>query len=347
MFKNIFKPFSQELGIDLGTSATIIYARHKGIIINEPSVVALNLRNEQILAVGAEAQKMIGKTPPHISAVKPLNQGVISNFEVAEKMLKYFIEKIHREKWAFFPRPTVVITIPSGTTEVEKKAVEDATINAGAREVYLIEQPMALAIGARLPVQESLGNMVVNIGAGTMEAAVISLGGIVNSRFLREAGDKLDQDIINFCRDEFNLLLGERTAEELKIKLGSALVTEEKTAKVKGRDLLAGLPKEIEISNTHLQAAFEKTINNFIETIKTTVETTPPELVADIYSRGMVLGGGSALLPNLDQRISKETKIPVTIADDSLLANIRGIGIILEDIETLKHLLTLPTPAFE
>lgn len=311
--------------------------------MNEPSFVTLNLRNDQIVAVGQEAKKMLGKTPALLQVIRPIEQGVVSNFEVTEKMLKFFLGKIFEESWAFFPRPRAVVTIPLGTTEVEKKAAEDATRNAGARDVFLIEQPMALAIGARLPVQDSIGNMVVNIGAGNTESAVISLGGIVNARFTRSGGDRLDQDIMNYCRDNFNLLIGERTAEELKKNIGSAEGDEEVVARIKGRDLITGLPREIEISSIHLQTAMDRTISHFIDIIKSTIETTPPELVSDIYERGMILGGGGALLKNLDRRIERMLKIPVSIVEDPLMASIRGIGTVLEDLDTLKHLLISPT----
>lgn len=329
------------MGIDLGTANTLVYVKDKGIVINEPSVVAVNTRTEQILAIGEEAKKMVGKTPSHITAVRPLVGGVISDFEVTEKMLKYFIEKVHKESFGFMPRPRIVIAVPLGITEVERKAVEDATLHAGAREVFLIEEPMAAAIGSRLPIQESTGNIIVDIGGGTTEIAVISLGGIVSSKSLKIAGNELDRNIIQFAREEFNLLLGEKTAEETKIKIGSAYVEEgqDKETKIRGRDLISGLPKEVSVTSSQIRKAISKSLKIIIDNIKSTIEYTPPELVADIYNRGIVLTGGGALLKNLDLVINAETKIPVHVTDDPLTCVARGTGLILEDLDKLKEVL--------
>ncbi len=286
MFKNFFNRFSRDMGIDLGTVNTLVYVRDKGIIINEPSVVAINLRSDQVLAVGNDAKRMLGKTPSHILAVNPLNEGVISDFEVTERMLRYFIEKVNKESFSIAPRPRVVICIPLEITEVEKKAVEDATLQAGAKQVFLITEPMAAAIGARLPIHEPIGNFLVDIGGGLTQIAVISLGGIVNWKTLPIAGRTLNKNIIDYCRENFSLLLGETTAEDIKIKLGSAYASSKTTdLKVRGRDLISGLPKEIIISDNEVREALKKSVKTIVETIKETMEITPPELVADIYDR--------------------------------------------------------------
>ncbi len=332
--------FSHDIGIDLGTCNTLVYVKGKGIVAKESSVVAINTKTKQILAIGDEAQKMVGRTPAHIVAIKPLTDGVISDFEVTEEMLRYFIEKVHRKTFAFVPRPRVVIGIPYGVTEVERRAVEEATISAGARQVFLIEEPMAAAIGARLPIQEASGSMIVDIGGGTTEVAVISLGGIVASRSLRIAGNEMNEDIIEFAREHFNLLLGERTAEEIKMAVGSAYpLAEKKKVKMKGRDLVTGLPKEISASDEHIRTAISPSVMQIIDAIKTTLEETPPELLADIMDRGIVLTGGGALLRGLDTLISKTTDTKVYIADDPLTSVVRGTGLVLEDIETLKDIL--------
>ncbi len=340
----LFGKFSRDLGIDLGTSSTLVYVKGKGIMINEPSVVAVNTRTEQILAVGAEARKMVGKTPGHIIAAKPLVDGVISDFEVTEKMLRYFVDKVHREGFTLVPRPRVVIGIPLGVTEVERKAVEDATLHAGAREVYLIEQPMAAAIGARMPIQDASGNLVVDIGGGTTDIAVISLGGVVTWRSLRTAGNAFDASIIQYAREHFNLLIGERTAEEVKIAIGSA--TEEHDDlehKVRGRDLISGLPKEVTMTGRHVREALARNLSILVESIGTVIEATPPELVADIHQRGILLTGGGALLRGLPQLIHQETKMTVHVADDPLTAVVRGTGIVLEDLDRLRNVLVLST----
>ncbi len=325
MLNKIFGRVSKDIGIDLGTANTLVYVNDRGIVINEPSVVAINERTNQILAVGQDAKRMVGKTPSHIVATRPLVNGVVSDFEVTEKMLKHFIDKVHRETFSILPRPRVVIAIPIGVTEVERKAVEDAAKNAGAREVILVEESMAAAIGARLPVQESKGNMIIDIG-----------GGVVNWRSLRTAGDDLNQDIINYCRDEFNLFIGERTAEKVKIDVGTTMPQEEQAVtQVRGRDLVTGLPKEIDITSDQVRTAMERTIGIFLENIKSTIESTPPELLADIYDHGMLLTGGGALLPGLSERISAETNIPVRVVDDPLTTVARGTGLILDDLDQL------------
>ncbi|MCX6806616.1 MAG: rod shape-determining protein [Candidatus Berkelbacteria bacterium] len=335
--------FSHDIGIDLGTSSTLVYVKGKGIVIRESSVVAFNQKTKQILAIGDEAKKMVGRTPAHIIAIRPLVDGVVSDFEVTEQMVRYFIEKVHKEAFAFFPRPRVVIGIPYGVTEVERRAVEEATINAGARQVFLIEEPIAAAIGARMPVQDASGSMVIDIGGGTTEVAVLSLGGIVASRSIRIAGDELNEDILNYARNEFNLLLGIRTAEEIKIGIGSAVPQKESLVMpMRGRDLVTGLPKEIIVSDEQIRTAFKKSIQAIVEAVKATIEETPPELVADIMAKGITLCGGGALLRGLDKLLSKEAEMSVVVADDPLTCVVRGCGIVLEDIESLKEVL-LPT----
>lgn len=336
----LWSGISHDIGIDLGTAYSLVYVKGKGIVINEPSVVAINQKTKQILAIGEEAKKMVGRTPSHISAIRPLVDGVISDFEVTEAMLKYFIDKVHREKFSLVPRPRIIIGIPYGVTEVERRAVEEGALSAGARQVFLIEEPLAAAIGARLPIQEPTGNMIVDIGGGTTEVAVISLGGIVISRSLRVAGDELNEDIINYARENYNLLLGERTSESIKIKIGSAYPLEKdlKTSMC-GRDLVSGLPKEIIVTSEEIRQAFAKSLDQIVDAIKTTVEETPPELLADIMERGIVLAGGGALLRGLDRLLYEATKIKVHIADDPLSCVVRGTGIVLEDLDNLKDVL--------
>lgn len=332
--------FSHDIGIDLGTANTLVYVGGKGIVINEPSVVAINQKSKQILAIGSEARKMVGRTPSHIVAIRPLVDGVVSDFEVTEQMLKYFIDKVHREKFSLFPRPRVVIGIPYGVTEVERRAVEEAALNAGARQVFLIEEPVAAAIGARLPIQEANGNMIVDIGGGTTEVAVISLGGIVASRSLRIAGDEMNQDIILFARDKLNLLLGERTAEDIKLTIGSAVEQKENSQMpMRGRDLVTGLPKEITVNTEQVRIAMQKSVQQIVEAIRVTMEETPPELLADIMEKGIVLCGGGALLKGLDQLIKQTTQTRVHIANDPLTSVVRGAGLVLEDLENLKGVL--------
>jgi rod shape-determining protein MreB len=343
MINRFLGMFSHDIGIDLGTANTLVYVRGKGILINEPSVVAINTRTNQVLAIGDEAKKMVGKTPANIVATRPLVDGVVSDFEVTEQMLRYFIDKVHKESFSVFPRPRVVIGIPSGVTEVEKRAVEDAATNAGARQTFLIEEPMAAAIGSRLPIQDAAGSMIVDIGGGTTEVAIISLGGIVAARSLRIAGDELSEDIIQYARDEFNLQIGERTAENIKISIGSAYPTENvNDAPMRGRDLVTGLPKEVMVTDAQIRKALSKSVREIVEAVKITIEETPPELVADIMDRGVILAGGGALLRGLDLLIHAETKMPVHIADDPLTAVARGTGLVLEDIDSLKDVL-VPT----
>ncbi len=343
MFKNLLSKLSRDLGVDLGTANTLVYVKDKGIVINEPSVVAINTRNNQIIAVGEEAKKMIGKAPAHISVTRPLVNGIVSDFEVAEKMLKYFVTKIHKENFLTSPRPRMVIGIPLDITEVERKAVEDAALSAGGREVYLVEEPMAAAIGSRLPISEAIGNMIVDIGGGTTEIAVISLSGVVSWKSLKVAGIEMDWDIINYAREKYNLFLGETSAENLKKVLGSAYPLEENlTMEMRGRDLFSGLPKSVEVSDEEIRQALSKTINIIIDNIKSTVETTPPDLVSEVYERGIILCGGGAQLKGLDKLITQETKIPTKVIDDPQTAVVRGTGIILEDLERMKDLL-IPT----
>lgn len=343
MLGRIFGMFSQDMGIDLGTANTLVYAKGRGILINEPSVVAMNTKTKQILAIGLEAKRMVGKTPTHIVATRPLQDGVVSDFEVTEHMLRYFIDKVHHDTFSLLPRPRVVIGIPSGVTEVEKRAVEDAAMRAGARQAFLIEEPMAAAIGSRLPVQESAGNLIADIGGGTTEVAVISLGGAVVSRSLRIAGDELNENIIQFARDEFNLLLGERTAEEIKIAIASAWeLPDPLEVPMRGRDLITGLPKEVIVNDTQIREAIAKSVRAIVGAIKTTVEETPPELLADIMQRGIVLAGGGALLRGLDKLVTEITQIPTRASDDPLTAVARGTGIVLEDLEALKDVLVPP-----
>lgn len=336
----LFGAFSHDMGIDLGTANTLVFVHGRGIVINEPSVVAVNMKTDQILAIGAAAREMVGKTPAHIVATRPLVDGVVSDFEVTEQMLKYFINKVHQESFSFFPRPRIVIGIPSGVTEVEKRAVEDAARNAGARQVFLIEEPMAAAIGADLPVNDPAGSMIVDIGGGTCEVAVISLGGVVVSRSLRVAGDKLNQDIIQYAKERFSLLLGERTAEAIKIDVGAAHdQTENRRTVARGRDLVTGLPKEVLMDSRMIQEALEKSTGAIAESVKATVEQTPPELVADIMHTGIILAGGGALLRGLDKLIAERTQMPVYIADDPLSCVARGTGMVLEYLDTLRGVL--------
>ncbi|HEX6287801.1 MAG TPA: rod shape-determining protein [Herpetosiphonaceae bacterium] len=324
--------FSRDLGIDLGTANTLVYARGKGIIISEPSVVAMDSRTKKPLTVGAEAKAMVGKTPSSIVAVRPLKDGVIADFNVVEKMLEYFIKK------AGSPRPRVVVGVPSGVTEVEKRAAKDAAENAGARQAFVVEEPMAAAIGAGLPVEEPIGSMIVDIGGGTTEVAVISLGGIVVNHSLRIAGDEIDEAVIQFARREYNLLIGERMAEKAKIAAGSAYpLDEEITVMLRGRDLLTGLPKAVEISSVELRDGISGPVSSIVEEVRTALEETPPELVADIMEHGIMLAGGGALLHGLAQRIAAETRMPVHIADDPLSCVARGAGRMVEEFANPKY----------
>lgn len=327
--------FTKDMGIDLGTANTLVFIKGKGIILREPSVVAIDKYTKQVLAVGEDAKKMIGRTPGNIVAIRPLKDGVIADFDVTQEMLKYFIRKATQKKSLFQPR--VVVCVPSGVTEVEKRAVEEATIQAGAKDAFLIEEPMAAAIGAGLPVQEPTGSMVVDIGGGTTEVAVISLGGIVTSKSIRVGGDELDNYIVNFVKKEYSLMIGERTAEEVKISIGSALDTNELGAmEIRGRDLVSGLPKTIEITSREIFEALREPVNNIIDAIKSTLEKTPPELSSDVMETGIVLTGGGALLHGLDRLITYETGIPVRVADAPLDCVALGTGKALESIEILK-----------
>jgi rod shape-determining protein MreB and related proteins len=337
---NFLGRFSQDIGIDLGTANTLVYVRGKGIVINEPSVVALNKKTGEVLAIGKEAQRMVGKTPAHIVAIRPLRDGVISDFEVTEQMLSYFIQKVHEDGFHVLPRPRVVIGIPSSVTEVERRAVEEASLRAGARAVFLIEESMAAAIGLRLPIHEATGNIVVDIGGGTSEISVISLGGIVVNRTLRIAGDELNENIVQYARNNFNMLIGERTAEEIKIRIGSAHESSELLeAPVRGRDLVTGLPKEVIMSGSQVREAMQKSIGTIVDAIKQCIEETPPELLSDIIEQGIYLAGGGALLKGLANVITDATQIRCHIADDPLTAVVRGTGIVLEDIEAVQEVL--------
>ncbi|MDO8495491.1 MAG: rod shape-determining protein [bacterium] len=342
MFNKFFGIFSKDIGIDLGTANTLVYVRGKGIVINEPSIVAINNKTGTVLAIGEEAKKMVGRTPGYIVVTKPLVSGVVSDFEVTEQMLKYFFDRVHSETLSFLPRPRVVVGVPSGVTEVEKRAVEDAAYNAGAREVYLIEEPMAAAVGARLPVQEAAANVIIDIGGGSTEIAVISMGGVVAARSLRLAGDKFNEDIIRYLREERNLLIGEATAENVKIRLGSAYPLEEElSGEIKGRDMLSGLPKEITITSEEIRKAISRSVRTILADIKSTIEETPPELIADLLNRSVYVSGGGSLLRGIDQLISHEIKLPVKVVDDPLTAVARGCGFVLEHLDKLKEVLVV------
>jgi rod shape-determining protein MreB len=340
MLNKLLSYISEDIAIDLGTATSLVYVRGRGIVITEPSVVAVNQKTGQILAIGEEAKKMVGRTPAYIVATRPLVSGVVSDFEVTEQMLRYFIEKAHKRKFILNPRPRVIVGIPCGVTEVERKAVCDATKNAGAREVFLVEEPMAAAIGARLPVQEAGGHFIVDIGGGTTEVAVISLGGIVIAKSLRIAGDKLNEDIIQFAQEEYKLLIGERTAEAIKIGLGSAYpLKERRELPMRGRNLVTGLPEEILVSDEDIRRAMERSIKQIVAEIKTAIEETPPELLADVMASGIHFAGGGALLRGLDTLIQKETKIPTKIIEDPITAMVRGAGMVLENLDELKEVL--------
>ena len=340
MFSRLFGIFSKDLGIDLGTANTLVYVRGEGVVINEPSVVALNQKTGQVVAIGADAKKMVGRTPAHIIAMRPLVDGVISDFEVTAEMLSYFIKKVHGSAAQLFARPRVVIGIPSSITEVERRAVRDAAMNAGAREVYLVEEPMAAAIGARLPVQEAVGNMVIDIGGGTTDIAVISLGGIVVSKNLRIAGDRFNDDIATYARDEFKLVIGEKTAEDVKISIGSVWKGGEVLeGALRGRDLVTGLPREVLVTDADVRVALAKSTRSIVDAAKGVIEDTPPELVADIMHRGIMLVGGGSLIRGLDKLLERETKMPVYLCEDPLTGVVRGTGIILEDVDRMREIL--------
>jgi rod shape-determining protein MreB len=329
----------RDMAIDLGTANTLVYVRGRGIVLNEPSVVAINTNTGEILAVGIEAKRMIGRTPGNIVAVRPLKDGVIADFDTTERMLRYFIRKVHRRRY-LVRGPRVVICVPSGITGVEQRAVKESTYNAGASRVYIIEEPMAAAIGAGLPVSEPTGNMVVDIGGGTTEVAVISLGGIVTSQSIRIAGDEVDVAIINYVKKEYSLMLGERTAEEIKIAIGSAFPTpEDSHAEIRGRDLVTGLPKTIVVSAEEIRKAIEEPVNAVVDAVKTTLDKCPPELSGDIMDRGIVLTGGGAHLRGLDERLKHETGMPIIVADNPLHSVALGSGRCVEDFESLQQVL--------
>lgn len=337
MADSLFAVAGQDMAIDLGTANTLVYVRGSGIVLNEPSVVAINTRNNRALAVGMEAKRMIGRTPSYIQAIRPLRDGVIADFDITEKMLRYFIQKVHRRRWA---KPRIVICVPSGITPVERRAVEEAAYHAGARRAYTIEEPMAAAIGTGLPVGEPSGSMVVDIGGGTTEVAVISLGGIVVSRSIRIGGDELDEAIIDWVKKEYNLLLGERTAEQIKMAIGSAFpYAEEPAAEVRGRDLISGLPKTIVLSSPEIREAIEEPVQQTVDAVKFTLDKTPPELSADIMERGIVLTGGGALLHGIDERLAYETGMPIVTADRPLQSVVVGSGKCLEEFDALQGVL--------
>ncbi|ACA59972.1 cell shape determining protein, MreB/Mrl family [Candidatus Desulforudis audaxviator MP104C] len=331
--------FSRDMGIDLGTANTLVYVKGKGIVMREPSVVAIEKDSGRILAVGEEAKQMIGRTPGNIVAIRPMEDGVIADFDTTESMIKYFINKALRGR-TFLIRPRVVIGVPSGVTAVEERAVREAALAAGARECYLIEEPMAAAIGAGLPVHEPTGTMIVDVGGGTTEVAVISLGGIVTSRSIRVAGDEMDEAIIQHVKRNYNLMIGERTAEELKIKIGTAYPLEhQETEEVRGRDLVSGLPKTVTVTSAEIYRALSEPVSAILDAIRQTLEKTPPELASDIMDRGIMMAGGGALLRGLDRLVSEETQMPVHLAEEPLLAVAYGSGRVLENIDVLRKVL--------
>lgn len=332
--------FSNDIGIDLGTANTLVFVRGQGIIINEPSVVAVNQKTGRIVAVGKEAKQMVGRTPAHISAVRPLVDGVISDFEVTEEMLSYFIKRAEAEGSKKFVRPRILIGVPSGITNVERRAVRDAGINAGARDVLVIEEPMAAAIGIHLPIKDPVGNMIIDIGGGTTDIAVISLSGIVQAKNLKVAGDKFNEDIISYVRDEFKILLGQKTAEDVKIAIGSACQQDvPMEASIRGRDLVTGLPREVVITDKDIREALAGSLNILVNSVKEVLESTPPEIVSDIMNRGIVMVGGGSMISGLQSVLEREIGIPVYIADDPLTAVVRGTGIVLEDMDGYREVL--------
>ena len=332
--------FSLDIGIDLGTANTLVSVRGKGIIIDEPSWVAIDKKTKKVLAIGSEAKSMVGRTPANIVAIRPLRDGVISDFDITEKMLHYFIGKVHDQVILPIPRPRVVVGIPNGCTEVEKRAAYDATVSAGAREAYLIEEPMAAALGAGLPITEAMGSMIVDVGGGTTEVAVFALGGIVVSRSIRVAGDELDEDIIQYARQKYNITIGERTAEKVKIEIGSAYpLPEETTTILRGRNLITGLPQAIEVSSIEIREALSGSVNLIVDAVKDTLDETPPELVADLMEQGVALAGGVGQLRGLAERLADETKMNVYVADDPMTCVARGAGLVLEDLDSLSKIL--------
>lgn len=340
-FDPVIGLFSNDLAIDLGTANTLVYGKGKGIIASEPSVVAVQRDTrgiKHVIAVGHEAKEMLGRTPGSIEAIRPMKDGVIADFEVTEAMLRYFIRKAHHRKTLI--RPRIIICIPSGVTEVEKRAVRESAESAGGREVFLIEEPMAAAIGAGLPIMDASGSMIVDIGGGTTEVAVISLGGIVFSKSIRVAGDKMDEAVVHYLKRKYNMLIGERTAEQIKIKIGTAYPdSEQRTMEVKGRDLVAGVPRVFEVNSEEVREAIMEPVNNIVEAVKVTLERTPPELAADIVERGIVLSGGGALLRNLDVLLREETGLPVTVAEDPLASVVLGSGAALDKLDKYKNVM--------
>ena len=336
MWNSFLGLFSNDIGIDLGTANTLVYVKDRGIVLREPSVVAVQSGTKRILAVGEEAKRMLGRTPGNIVAIRPMKAGVIADFEITEAMLRYFIKKIHNRRKMV--RPRIIIAVPSDITEVEKRAVKDSATHAGAREVFLIEEPMAAAIGVGLPVQEPAGNMIVDIGGGTTEVALISLAGIVFSRTVRVGGDEMDECIVQYMKRVYNLMIGERTAEEIKISMGSAYpVEEEVTTEVKGRDLVAGLPKTLTITSEEIREALQEPVSSIIDAIRITLERCPPELSSDLVDRGMILAGGGALLTGIDKLIAEQTGLPVHLADDPLSAVAEGTGVVLNELNFLRR----------
>jgi len=340
LFNAVLGMFSNDLAIDLGTANTLVYLRGKGIVVSEPSVVAVQkdaMGQKKVLAVGKEAKKMLGRTPGSIVAIRPMKDGVIADFDITEEMLRYFIQKVHNRK--NLVRPRIVICVPSGITQVEKRAVKESAESAGAREVYLIEEPMAAAIGAGLPITEASGNMIVDIGGGTTEVAVISLAGIVYAKSVRVGGDKLDEALVQYLKRKYNLLIGERTAEQIKIEIGSAYAADDevRTMEVKGRDLVSGIPKTLTIDSTEIREAITEPVNAIVEAVRIALERTPPELAADIVDKGIVLAGGGANLRNLDLLLRDETGLPVVIAEDPLSCVVLGSGKVLDELDLLKR----------
>lgn len=335
MFSWLLGYFSNDIGIDLGTANTLVYVKDRGIVLREPSVVAIQQGSNRVLAVGEEAKRMLGRTPGNIVAIRPMKAGVIADFEVTEAMLRYFIRKAHNRKWVV--RPRIIISVPSGITEVEKRAVKDSATHAGAREVYLIEEPMAAAIGVGLPVQEPAGNMIVDMGGGTTEVAIISLAGIVLSRSVRVGGDEMDEAIVQYLKRVYNLMIGERTAEEIKITIGSAYpLGEEMSMEVKGRDLVAGLPKTLTITSEEIREALQEPVSAIVEAIRITLERCPPELSSDLVDRGIVLAGGTSQLRGMDKLLAEQTGLPVHVAEDPLSAVAEGTGVVLHELNFLR-----------
>lgn len=337
MWRKILRKFTKQVGIDLGTSNTLVFVKGRGIVVNESSVVAVNRRNGRVLAVGEDARSMMGKTPPHILVTRPLQRGIIADFEVTEKMLRYFFDKVHDDRSLVVPRPRVIISVPLDVTEVERKAVGDAAMSAGAHDVLVVEEPIAAAIGAGMDISSPLGNMIVNIGGGTTEVAVISLNGVVTAKSIAIAGEELNKNIAQYARDVFNLLLGEGIAEQIKIAIGSAVeLPEAMETSMRGRDMLSGLPREILVNDAQVREALARSVKAIVEQVKSILEITPPELVADIYQKGIVLTGGGALLRGMDAAISRGTGLPVRVADDPLTAVARGTGALLDNNALLE-----------